>query len=244
MSYRKSLQQQLHLVFTEDSGFQFYFTLPKYLARHPALPRQLRWSLGRDEPLARQLCAYLNQSLKFLYEISDPLSPKKIEEIVKMMDLLHQTIRLQLQNAHKIWDVLPHPSTLSRSDLTVGRERLERLALDGPVLFRTSPGGELVITIHASAELRRLTRLDWYRMDWPLGTSDEQVATDAAIYILAAIDHLERLDPEQAVSARFKGAFSLMALYEYLHYARPDKGTGLDRLPASLPSRSQLSICT
>ncbi|MCL5042973.1 MAG: site-specific integrase [Gammaproteobacteria bacterium] len=235
MSYKKSSARQLHLVFTENAGFQFYYSLPPHLARHPAIPRQLRWSLGRDEPLARQLCAYLNSALKALNKVPYTPSPAEVEQVLTMLELLHKTARTHLLNAEKIWKVLPHPATLARASMSKGRARLNHLSENGTVLFRNRPGEEIVFTIEPSDKLRAITRFEWHRLDWPLGTTNESIATDAVVYILTAISHLERLDSKKELIGRWEGAFSLMALYEYLSYARPDKGVGLGYLPSWLP---------
>ncbi len=235
MSSRNSTQRQLHLVFTENAGFQFYYTLPKHFSRHPSLPRQLRWSLGRDEPLARQLCSYLDNALKSLAKIPVRHTLEELEEASKLFEQLHRTVRIQLEHAQMIWKRLPHPSALANSDMSEGRQRFNLLQSQGVVLYRDGTDGEMVFTLQPSPKLCALTRFDWHRLDWPLGTKDENAAIDAAVYILTAIAELEKLSPEQAVSLRWEGAFSIMALYEYLSYARPDQGAALEYLPFWLP---------
>ncbi|WP_022964266.1 site-specific integrase [Halopseudomonas pelagia] len=236
MSYsRKSSARQLHLIFSEDAGFQFYYTLPKRFAKHPALPRQLRWSLGRDEPLARQLCAYLDQSLKSLDKVPHTPEPAEIDKLVNMLELLHKTVGSHLKLGKKIWDTLPHPAQLARMSMKKGNERLAQLSENEAVLFRTYQTGELVFMLEPSSKLKSLSRFDWHRLDWPLGTSDEDAAHNAAAYILTAISLLEQLDPQLSINGSWDGAFVLMALYEYLSYARPDKGLGLGYLPSWLP---------
>jgi integrase len=235
MSRKNSPQRQLHLVFTESAGFQFYYTLPSHFSRHPSLPRQLRWSLGRDEPLARQLCSYLDNALKSLAKVPVRQAVQEIEETSKLLELLHRTIRIQLDHAQQIWRRLPHPSALAKSDMSEGRRRFDLLQSQGVVLYRNGTNGEMVFTLQPSPKLCALTRFDWHRLDWPLGTNDESAAVDAAVYILTAISELEKLSPEQAASMRWEGAFSVMALYEYLSYARPDQGAALEYLPSWLP---------
>ncbi len=236
MSYsKKSSARQLHLVFTENAGFQFYYTLPKHLASHKSLPRQLRWSLGRDEPLARQLCAYLDQALKSLSKASYAPSPADIKQISNKIELLHKTVQSQLKLARQIWTIFPHPAELARMSMKKGVERLNKLSENGEALFRTNPGGEIVFMLEPSEQLTTLCRFDWHRLDWPLGTYDAGAATDAAIYILTAIGLLEQIDPQLSFKGGWDGAFILMALYEYLSYARPDKGARLEYLPSWLP---------
>lgn len=232
---KKSSARQLHLVFTENAGFQFYYTLPKHLASFKALPRQLRWSLGRDEPLARQLCAYLDQALKSLSNVSYAPGPAEIDQIANTIELLHKTVHSQLKLARQIWTTFPHPAELARMSMEKGIERLRKLSENGEALFRTNPGGDIVFTLEPSERLTTLSRFDWHRLDWPLGTTDAGAATDAAIYILTAISLLEQIDPQLSLHRSWDGAFVLMALYEYLSYARPDKGAGLEYLPSWLP---------
>ena len=60
MSKRQSKTGVQHLVYQAKTGFQYYFTFPSYISNHPQLPAQIRWSLGHDEALARDLAQYLN----------------------------------------------------------------------------------------------------------------------------------------------------------------------------------------
>ncbi len=64
MSKRPSKTGVPHLSFQAQSGFQFYLTLPKHFSLNAKLPAQIRWSLGHDEPLARELAAHLNTSIQ------------------------------------------------------------------------------------------------------------------------------------------------------------------------------------
>lgn len=232
---KKSSPKQPHLVFTEASGFQYYLTFPKFFAHYPRLPRQLRWSLGRDEALARQMGHYLNRVFTFPFITDQSLSSEEVDRIESTIKIAHQTIGLLSQDADKIWTIVPHPAELSRTDMRAGRERIKQLSETDTVLFKKDRAGELVFTLRPSRRLRAQTRMNWFRMDWPLGTQSELIATDAVIYILTAIDHLERIEYETHEGEQYIGAFVLLALYEYLRFARPDKGAELDQLPDLLP---------
>ena len=61
MSKRQSKTGVQHLVYQAKTGFQFYFTFPSNIGSHPKLPAQIRWSLGHDEALARDLAKHLNE---------------------------------------------------------------------------------------------------------------------------------------------------------------------------------------
>lgn len=81
--------------------------------------------------------------------------------------------------------------------------------------------------------------MNFTRFDWPLGTSDQRVAHDAAAYIYAAIGELEKATLKSTLYSRFPFAYSVLALYEYLCHARPDRGVGLVHLPPALPQSLQ-----
>lgn len=68
MSKRQSKTGVQHLVYQAKTGFQFYFTFPSNIGSHPKLPAQIRWSLGHDEALARDLAKHLNARIQDLLQ--------------------------------------------------------------------------------------------------------------------------------------------------------------------------------
>lgn len=230
----------LHLIFSAKTGFQYYYTLPKHFAAHPQLPRQIRWSLGFDEALARELAQFLNERFSFLRSTYDaPSVPHNVQHILNYLALYQAELSEAIRRASKAWQGLPTPAELARRDLSAGYERLLKESRERPVLYRTASDGEIIFALKPSDKLIRALGIGFTRFDWPLGTSDERIANDAAAYIYMAISTLESATPQSPGASQYPFAVCVLALYEYLCHARPDRGVGLVHLPPALPQSLQ-----
>lgn len=236
MSKRQSKTGVQHLVYQAKTGFQYYLTFPKHFALNPQLPAQIRWSLGYDEALARDLAAHLNLKFKHLLQKSSEDHVQFCGHSI-LFDLaeLHDLVKRRLESARIVWRIRPAPAKLAKSDPTPGYERLMKECQEHPVLFTEEPGGEIYFALFPSQKLMKALNIRFTRFDWPLGTRDPEVANSAAIYIYNAIIALETLPLTGISYAPGHPLLSLMSLYEYLCFARPDQGRNLLHIPPSLP---------
>jgi len=235
MSHSNSRKQrQPHLLFSEQTGFQYCLTLPKHLSQDQRLPRQIRWSLGREEALARALGEFLNHSLPIDGIAS--LDSLSTEEILRKLEAAHSAIREALALTDQAWNALPSPIELAKSNLEAGLNRFKNENECGPTLYSEAVGGELIFTLTPSEKLKNALDVEFFRFDWPLGTSDHEAAKDAAIYICAAIEQLEGLLARTEVRELHRGTLPAVAMHDYLLFARPDKGSALPRLHKNLIS--------
>ena len=236
MSQRQNKTGVPHLVFQAKTGFQYYLTFPKHFALNPQLPAQIRWSLGYDEALARDLAAHLNLKFKHLLQKSSEDHVQFCGHSI-LFDLaeLHDLVKSRLESARIVWRIRPAPAKLAKSDPTPGYERLMKECQEHPVLFTEEPGGEIYFALFPSQKLMKALNIRFTRFDWPLGTRDPEVANSAAIYIYNAIIALETLPLTGISYAPGHPLLSLMSLYEYLCFARPDQGRNLLHIPPSLP---------
>lgn len=92
----------LHLIFSAKTGFQYYYTFPKHFAAHPQLPSQVRWSLGHDEALARELAQFLNERFSFLRSTYDaPSVAHNIQQILNYLALYQADVSEAVRRASK-----------------------------------------------------------------------------------------------------------------------------------------------
>lgn len=162
---------QLHLIFSAKTGFQYYYTLPTHFAAYPQLPRQVRWSLGHDEALARELAQYLNERFSFLRSaFTERALEHSVAQVLNFLTIYQAEVGEAVQRAGKSWQGLPTPAELARRDLTAGYERLLREGRQRPLLYTTEPGGEIIFALTPSVQLARALGMNFTRFDWPLGT--------------------------------------------------------------------------
>lgn len=236
MSKRQSKTGVPHLVFQAKTGFQYYLTFPKHFALNLKLPAQIRWSLGYDEALARDLAKHLNLRFQALLQNSDEERVAfDADLILRDLSKFHDEIKLTLSDTNRVWAIRPSPSRLASSDPTRGHQRLMKECQEHPVLFTQEPGGEIYFALFPSPQLIRTLNIGFTRFDWPLGTRDPEAASDAATYIYNAIIALETWPLEAISYAPQHPLISVMSLYEYLCFARPDQGRHLLHVPPNLP---------
>lgn len=235
----------LHLTFSESSGFQYYRDLPLHFKNIPGMPMQIRWALGADEILARELAAQLNHRFDFC---TGALSPEVVRNkpklaIQELIDI-RRGIKSRLNIAGDAWRGLPTPSDLAKSDSSLQRgfDRLQADVAKHPVLY-TKDTGEIVFALTASPQLCAVFSLLFERFDWPLGTADIDEANASAIYICAAIDVLETAHLRNDVYDGNPFSFPVLAFYEYLMFARRDGGAGIRHIPDTLPQAVQSLVC-
>lgn len=240
MSKHKSKTGVPHLVFQAKTGFQYYYTFPKHFSLNPMLPAQIRWSLGYDEALARDLAKHLNLCFQGLLKKCDEVRVEFGADII-LRDLgeFHDEIKRILLSVHRVWGKRPSPHKLSAQDLTHGHERLMNESQVHPVLFTGDSSSEIHFALFPSKKLMKALNIGFTRFDWPLGTSDQSAAHDAAVYIYSAISALENLPITSLGHVAGYPLISLMALYEYLCFARPDQGRNLMHIPPGLPQSAQ-----
>lgn len=240
MSKRPSKNGVPHLSFQAQSGFQFYLTFPKHFSLSAKLPAQIRWSLGHDEPLARELAAHLNHRIQGVIDKTDAFRAQHMHEhVLQDLALCHAEVKDCLQSSRLIWSRRPAPALLAKEDLSKG---YERLAIEGqakPVLFSKAAGEEIIFSLSPSDALIELMRIRFTRFDWPLGTSDQTVASNAAAYICSATTVLENISLTGLSYAKGHPVITAMSLYEYMCFARPDQGRDLLHIPPSLPQSVQ-----
>ncbi len=236
MSKRNSKTGVPHLVFQANTGFQYYLTLPKHFALNPKLPAQIRWSLGYDEALARDLTKHLNLRFQRLLQKSDEHRVQFSEDFI-LRDLaeFHEEIKAALARTQMVWAIRPSPAKLASRDPTPGHERMLKECQEHPVLFTEESGGEIYFALFPSPKLMKVLNIGFTRFDWPLGTRDPEAANGAAIYIYSAITVLENLPVTSMSYVHAHPLLSVMSLYEYLCFARPDQGRHLLHLPPGLP---------
>src|SRR5690606_14964399 len=156
MSQRQNKTGVPHLVFQAKTGFQYYLTFPKHFALNPQLPAQIRWSLGYDEALARDLAAHLNLKFKHLLQKSSEDHVQLCGHSI-LFDLaeLHGLVKRRLESARIVWRIRPAPAKLAKSDPTPGYERLMKECQEHPVLFTEEPGGEIYFALFPSQKLMK-----------------------------------------------------------------------------------------
>ena len=104
MSKRQSKTGVQHLVYQAKTGFQYYFTFPGYIGNHPQLPAQIRWSLGHDEALARDLAQYLNPRFEdLLRRCSADTIELDPEGFLLNLAIVHAEISRFTESHLKIW---------------------------------------------------------------------------------------------------------------------------------------------
>lgn len=240
MSKRPSKTGVPHLSFQAQSGFQFYLTLPKHFSLNVKLPAQIRWSLGHDEPLARELAAHLNTSIQGVVDKTDAFRAQHMHEyVLQDLALCHAEIKDCLQSSRLIWSRRPAPAHLAKEDPSKGYERLAKEGQARPVLFSKAAGEEIIFSLSPSDTLIELMRIRFTRFDWPLGTSDQAVASNAAAYICSAMTVLENISLTGLSYAKGHPVITAMSLYEYMCFARVDQGRDLLHIPPSLPQSVQ-----
>ncbi|PZP77379.1 MAG: recombinase XerD, partial [Ectopseudomonas oleovorans] len=177
MSKRQNKTGVQHLVYQAKTGFQYYFTFPRYIGNHPQLPAQIRWSLGYDEALARNLAAHLNLRFKqFLQKTNEDRVRFSSHNVLFELEELHHLVQQNLESTRMVWRIRPSPSKLASIDPTPGYERLMRECQEHPVLFTEEPGGEIHFALFPSQKLTKVLNIGFTRFDWPLGTRDPAVA--------------------------------------------------------------------
>ncbi len=242
MSKRQSKTGVQHLVYQAKTGFQYYFTFPSYIGNHPQLPAQIRWTLGHDEALARDLAQYLNPRFEDLLRRSSAatieLDP---ERFLSGLNLIHAEISRFTESHLKIWKLRPAPAVLANSDLSAGHERLLKECQEHTVLYCNEPGGEIHFALYPSEALRQALKFGFTRFDWPLGTNDHVTANAAAAYIYSAITVLETTPMAKNIFKAGHPLITMLTFYEYLCFARPDQGRHLLHIPPGLP-RSAHSV--
>jgi len=192
MSKRQSKTGVQHLVYQAKTGFQYYFTFPSYIGNHPQLPAQIRWSLGHDEALARDLAQYLNPRFEDLLRRSSAETIELDPEGFLLKLAIFQAEISRFTESHlKIWALRPSPAGLANSDLSAGHERLLKECQEHTVLYCNEPGAEIHFALYPSEALRQALKFGFTRFDWPLGTNDPVIANAAAAYIYSAITVLE-----------------------------------------------------
>jgi integrase len=224
-------RKQQHLTTSPNGVFQYYLTLPAHLSSEPRLPAQVRWTLGRDASLARTLAQLLDAELSLILKPGDTLvTPELVRE---RLEQAKAWLKRTLDNAANPWGALPEPSHLGKQDLTAAKQKLAEASAKQTTLYSVKPGGELILSITPSDALQSALGLRFHRLDWPLGTSEQEKAQDAAVYAFAAISHLEQHTPDAAL--QHPATFNALALHEYLRNARPDGGAHVADIPPDLP---------
>lgn len=243
MSKRQSKTGVQHLVYQAKTGFQFYFTFPSNIGSHPKLPAQIRWSLGHDEALARDLAKHLNARIQDLLQpFKNPLKELIPELFLSKLDLFQAEIRRFVDSQQKIWALRPAPAVLANSDLSAGHERLLKECQEHTVLYCNEPGSEIHFALFPSEALRHALKFGFTRFDWPLGTSDQVAANAAAAYIYSAITVLETTPMARNHFKSGHPLITMLSLYEYLCFARPDQGRNLLHIPPGLPQSAHSTM--
>ena len=104
MSKRQSKTGVQHLVYQAKTGFQFYYTFPSDIGSQPQLPAQIRWSLGHDEALARDLAKHLNARIQdLLKRLRIPFKEFSPEFILSNLELLQAEVRRFVDTSLNIW---------------------------------------------------------------------------------------------------------------------------------------------
>lgn len=240
MSKRQSKTGVPHLVYQANTGFQYYLTFPKHFAANPKLPAQIRWSLSHDEALARDLAKYLNASFEqFLAKATEHYVELFSDRLLVDLQRFHLAVAEALKFADRVWKVRPSPMKLANQDLSVAHARMMKESAERVVLYSHEPGGEIFFALTPTPALVKALGVGFVRFDWPLGTNNQNVASDAARYIYAALDVLETVPPSPGRYSKESPAFAAMTLYEYLCHARPDQGRNLMHIPPALPQSRQ-----
>ena len=240
MSKRQSKTGVSHLVYQAKTGFQYYLTFPKAFANDSRLPAQIRWSLGHDEALARDLACYLNQCFeKFLAKATEHDLEIVIDYLLMDLKRFHVEVTQAVRLAQKVWNVRPSPMALATQDLSAAHTRMMEESRKRVVLYSHEPGGEIFFALTPTPKLVETLGVNFVRFDWPLGTSDHAVASDAAQYIFAALDVLESTPGSRTSYQAESPVYAAMTLYEYLCHARPDQGRNLMHIPPSLAQSRQ-----
>lgn len=240
MSKRQSKTGVPHLVYQANTGFQYYLTFPKHFAANPKLPAQIRWSLSHDEALARDLARYLNASFEqFLAKATEHYVELFSDRLLADLQRFHLAVTEALKFADRVWKVRPSPMKLANQDLSAAHARMMKESAERVVLYSHEPGGEIFFALTPTPALVKALGVGFVRFDWPLGTSNQNVASDAARYIYAALDVLETVPPSPGRYSKESPAFAAMTLYEYLCHARPDQGRNLMHIPPALPQSRQ-----
>lgn len=147
----------LYLTFSAGTGFQYYRTLPAYFSASPLLPKQIRWSLGDDERLARELAKRINNSFdERAYDLSPEIVKRNPRHALKTLKDIHYNIKRFQKMASQAWQGLPSPTQLAKSDLSRGYERLQHELSQHVVLYAQHPHQRVRRTTTFTLGLMRL----------------------------------------------------------------------------------------
>ena len=128
---------------------------------------------------------------------------------------------------------LPAPHRLASSDLSEGYQRLNQAIRNGNVVA-TGRDGMYRLKLKPSAELLKHCLITFNRLDWPLDTTELEVACWRAAYIFQAIAILERWTGNGMLYPLHGHLVVILALHDYLAYVREDHGLGLQANPGQL----------
>lgn len=214
-------------------SFQYYRSLPVDFPRCADTPKQIRWSLGRNFEIAKLCTRRLNQRLdELIAAVRRETWParralKALEEIREQHQQLYQDLHLPLGD-------LPTPRRLASSNLAEGYQRLTDELQRENVIYQGNDGG-YHLKIVPTPPLLRWCMLDFHRLDWPLDTTELEVACWRSAYIFQAVVLLERWEGTGILLPQHDFRVFVLALHDYLAYVRKDHGFGLQSIPASLP---------
>ncbi|MBX9915406.1 MAG: site-specific integrase [Pseudomonadaceae bacterium] len=213
--------------------YQYYRTLPESFPRATGTPKQIRWALRSNLDIAKLCTRKLNLafddlvSSALLHSWTGQRALQGLENIRKEHEQYLQDLYLPLGD-------LPAPHRLASSDLSEGYQRLNQAIRNGNVVA-TGRDGMYRLKLKPSAELLKHCLITFNRLDWPLDTTELEVACWRAAYIFQAIAILERWTGNGMLYPLHGHLVVILALHDYLAYVREDHGLGLQAIPSSLP---------
>lgn len=228
----------LHLCRSGNS-FQYNRIFPEGFPSAPGIPKQIRWSLGRDFDIAARCVEHLNRSFDLL--VTQALEQRwHAQRVVTAIERIRAEFKETLQHIQLPLGDLPSPQLLACANLEQGYQRLAQACRTAnPIVL--DPDGIYRLRLTPSTELRSRLLVDFHRLDWRLDTSDFEVACWKAAYIFQALIELERLDIRGRMPEVRQFQVVILALHDYLAYVRKEHGVGLHHIPVGLPqSASEL----
>ncbi|MCP1626958.1 hypothetical protein [Pseudomonas nitroreducens] len=178
-----------HMIFSRDRGFQYVRSLPRALLTDSRLPKQIRWPLGQNHEIARDIARQLNEAFDDLLQLiaQRHLGADYLLQSLGQMYLQHQRV---MQDMRLPLGTLITPNALAKESLELGYERLADQEALATVLFADAQGNYTFALLN-KGYAERLDMLPFDRYDIALGTSDLAAARWKAAFLLEALERLK-----------------------------------------------------
>ncbi|CDF85750.1 hypothetical protein PKB_4425 [Pseudomonas knackmussii B13] len=223
-----------HMIFSRERGFLYVRSLPKALLTDDRLPKQVRWPLGQNHEIARDVARQLNDAFDDLLQLiaERRLGADYLLQSLGQLYLQHQRV---MQDMRLPLGSLITPNELAKGALELGYERLADLEALSTVLYADAQG-DYVFVLLDRGYAERLEMLPFERYDVSLGTPDLATARWKAAYLLDALEQLKRWTRDGYLHVLHPLLTRTLAWEQFVRFvAKPREESLLEqRLPTSL----------